>query len=349
MAREYLQPIGFLYAAAAREATVAGVALALGGSSIAFQSLRVWHREKDHVVHKIVPVAALRETADASLRATLERMCADRPAIAGLNFDMPAVMGILNATPDSFSDGGDYLDPDIAVTQGVRMVNAGADIIDVGGESTRPGAETVPVAEELRRVLPIIKALSQHGIRISVDTRKPDVMAAAADAGAAILNDVSGLTYAPDSPAIAARLQLPTILMHAQGDPKTMQSEPRYADVVLDVYDHLESRIRTAIQAGLPRQLLVADPGLGFGKTLNHNLSLMQNLSMFHGLGVPLLIGASRKRTIRDITAAATPKDTVPGNIASALSAISQGVHIIRAHDIIATRQAILMWKALHS
>jgi dihydropteroate synthase len=253
-------------------------------------------------------------------------------------------MGIVNVTPNSFSDGGRYLDSGAAIAHALQLESEGADILDIGGESTRPGAQQVDTEEECRRVLPVIAAIASRArIPVSIDTRKAGVMLRAADAGARIINDVSALTHDPGSLAAAAKTGLPVILMHAQGDPRTMQDDPRYDDVVLDVYDWLEARIAVCEQAGIPRERLIVDPGIGFGKTLAHNLSLLAGLSTFHGLGCPVLLGASRKTFIGKLLGV-PPGERLPGSLAAALIGADQGVQIVRVHDVAATRQALAVW-----
>jgi dihydropteroate synthase len=278
----------------------------------------------------------------------LEAIRAPRARLAGLALDRPRIMGIVNVTPDSFSDGGMLASAQDAIDHGLRLAEEGADILDIGGESTRPGADPVSLEEELARVIPVIEGLrAKTETLISIDTRKAEVMRRAAAAGADILNDVSALTYDPQSLAVAAETGLPVILMHAQGDPKTMNDDPQYADVVLDVFDFLEKRIAACEAAGIPRSKLVADPGIGFGKHLHHNVAVMSALSLYHALGVPVLIGASRKKLIDRICDVPNPKDRVPGSLAAALAGAAQGVQITRVHDVAATRQALAVWEAV--
>ncbi|QFU07517.1 Dihydropteroate synthase [Rhodobacteraceae bacterium THAF1] len=288
-------------------------------------------------------------SADALPDDVQVRLTTPRAHVAGLAMDRPRIMAILNATPDSFSDGGQH-EGDAAQAGARRLVGEGADIIDVGGESTRPGAQEVPVDAEIARIQPVIAALRAEwsGV-ISVDTRKAPVAAAAARAGATMLNDVSALTWDADMATTAADSGLPICLMHAQGDPQTMQDAPHYDDVLLDVYDHLSDRIDAATSAGIDRERIVIDPGIGFGKTLEHNLSLLARLSLFHTLGCPILLGASRKRFIGTIGEADTPGDRMPGSVAVALAGIAQGVQIVRVHDMAATRQALRLWQAATS
>jgi len=251
-------------------------------------------------------------------------------------------MGIVNATPDSFSDGGSY-DP---VHHGQQLVREGADILDIGGESTRPGAAEVPVSEEIERIAPPIRALSGSA-PISADTRKAAVAQAAHDAGAAMINDVSGFDFDPALAALVARTQVPVCLMHTQGLPATMQDNPRYGDVLLDVYDALEARIRRAEAAGIPRSRIVVDPGIGFGKTQQHNLAILRRISLYHGLGCAILLGVSRKRFSGTIGGAEAPADRSPGTLAVTLAAVAQGVQVHRVHDVRGLVQGLRLWQAV--
>ncbi|GJM02205.1 MAG: dihydropteroate synthase [Rhodomicrobium sp.] len=271
-----------------------------------------------------------------------ERLCARRPVMAGFDFLRPLIMGILNVTPDSFYDGGRYDEVDVAIEQGLQMLDEGADIIDLGGESTRPGARLISEAEELSRVLPVIKGLREESdVVISIDTRKASVMAAAVGAGASLINDVSALEFDPKARAVAADVNVPVVLMHAQGTPDVMQAAPTYNNVLLDVYDGLEEKIELALDAGIEAHNLIIDPGIGFGKTLAHNMALMQGLSLFHGLGVPLLLGCSRKRFIAEISRDAPVEARLPGSLAGVMLGAMQGVQIMRVHDVAETRQAL--------
>jgi len=266
---------------------------------------------------------------------------------------VPAVriMGVLNVTPDSFSDGGRFLAKDAAIAQARAMIAAGADILDVGGESTRPGAETVPENEELDRVLPVIDALASEGLGpISIDTRKAQVAERAVAAGAGLWNDVSALTYDAASLETAARLNVPLVLMHAQGDPKTMQQAPQYEDVVEEVAAFLLTRREAAVAAGVPQERIVLDPGIGFGKTLEHNLALLAHLERFTRLG-PVLLGASRKRFVAALDPQgpeATPADArLGGSLAAVLRGFEVGVSIIRVHDVRESVQALAVARAV--
>lgn len=278
----------------------------------------------------------------------LERISAPRPPIADLSFDAPRIMGILNVTPDSFSDGGDFTAPDVALKHARDMVTCGADILDIGGESTRPGADVVPIDVEISRTAPVIKTIrSEMQTPVSIDTRNAAVAMAAISAGANLINDVSALSHDADMVNVALNTSAPICLMHAQGVPKTMQAAPNYDDVLLDVYDYLEGRINLIEAAGISRERIMIDPGIGFGKRENHNLVLLQNISLFHALGCPILLGASRKKFIGDITNAQSAKDRTFGSVAIAMLAVAQGVQVVRVHDIKATSQAITMQMAI--
>ncbi len=279
----------------------------------------------------------------------LRRLTAPRAAIAGLGMDAPKIMGILNVTPDSFSDGGQFVAPEAAVAQARHMVAGGADILDIGGESTRPGAQVVEVEEEIARTAPVIQAIrATEGTPMSIDTRKAQVAQAALTVGADLVNDVAAFTFDPDIAAVTAQADAPCCLMHAQGDPATMQNDPQYDDVVLDVYDFLAARIEAAVAAGIRRDQIIVDPGIGFGKTLEHNLDILKNLSIFHGLGCPVLLGASRKRFIGVLGDAPEAGDRMPGSVAIALQGVRQGMQILRVHDTTATRQAISLHMAVN-
>ena len=271
--------------------------------------------------------------------------CAGRP----LRLDRPRVMGIVNVTPDSFSDGGEHFDAEAAVAHGLRLAEEGADILDVGGESTRPGAEGVPVEEEIRRVVPVIERLVRETtLPVSVDTWRPDVMRAAVAAGAGMVNDIRALR-AEGALDAAAALGVPVVLMHMLGEPRTMQDAPAYDDVVGDVHRFLAERIFAAEMAGIPRTRLVADPGFGFGKTTAHNLALLARLERFVELGVPVLAGLSRKRSIGELTGRDDPRQRVHGSVAAHLVAAQRGAMLLRVHDVAATVDALKVWAAVQA
>jgi dihydropteroate synthase len=311
-----------------------------------FAAMELIDRDGSNVARN-VRFADQLQAPPAALPELLDRICQPRPSIAGLAMDRPRLMGIVNVTPDSFSDGGRWLDAGAAIAHGLQLEADGADILDIGGESTRPGAEPIGAEEELRRVIPVIAALAkQVPAVISIDTRNAEVMLRAADAGARIINDVAALGHDPDALRVAAETGLPVVLMHAQGDPRTMQLDPRYDDVVLDVCDWLAARIAVCEAAGIPRTRIVVDPGIGFGKTVDHNLALIGALSILHGLGCPILLGASRKSFIGRLCGGAPADQRLPGSVAAALLGAAQGAQILRVHDVAATRQALAVWQA---
>lgn len=283
----------------------------------------------------------------ARFKSMHEALVSPRPHYAGLAMNRTHIMGIVNVTPDSFSDGGQLDGTNAAIDHALKLAEEGADILDIGGESTRPGSDAVALEEELRRVIPVIEGLrGRTDKKISVDTRKAEVMRAAAAAGADILNDVSALTHDPKALETAAATGLPVMLMHAQGDPKTMNDNPVYDDVVLDVYDFLEERIAACEAAGIARAKIVVDPGIGFGKHLHHNVAVLAGMSLYHALGVPVLLGASRKKLIGQLCNVDDPRERVSGSLAAALSSVAQGVQIVRVHDVAATKQAVSVWQA---
>lgn len=333
----YLRPLSLLFGPDARRAIAAGGAGALGGSDfIAFTQVQLIERGGGTISRRIVSYPEAR-----AWREQLAFIEARRPDFAGLAMDRPKLMGIVNVTPDSFSDGGQLANAKEAIAHGARLAGEGADILDIGGESTRPGSDPVSAEHEAARVLPVIDALARQGHCISVDTRKARVMRDAAVAGARIINDVSALSHDPEALHSAAALALPVVLMHAQGDPKTMQDNPVYDDVALDVFDMLAARIAQCEAAGIPRRLIAVDPGIGFGKTFHHNLTLLNELALFHGLGAVLLIGLSRKAFTGALTAEKKAGERVFGSVGGAIQAALNGAQILRIHDVKPTRQAL--------
>ncbi len=321
------------------------VARGLGGARLAFAEVLVLRR--GHRSERLPIDAAEALVPDAAL--AIVRAAAMRAPLAGVAMDRPRIMGIVNVTPDSFSDGGRLADAQAAIEHALGLAEAGADILDIGGESTRPGAEPIGEAEERARVLPVIEGLMAAGCRVpvSVDTRKAAIARDALAAGATLFNDVSALTHDPQSLSVATTAPA-LCLMHARGDPQTMQNDPHYPDVLLDVYDYLSERVATAESAGITRDRMAVDPGIGFGKTLEHNLALLAGLPLFLTLGCPLLVGVSRKRFIGTLSGVAEAADRVAGSVAAALHAAGKGAHILRVHDVRATREALDVWSALH-
>ena len=256
-------------------------------------------------------------------------------------------MGIVNVTPDSFSDGGETPDAATAVERGLAMLAAGADIIDVGGESTRPGAAQVAPDEERVRVLPVVSALAAAGATVSIDTRHAEVMSAAIEAGAAIVNDVTALVGDARALEVVASMGAAVVLMHMQGDPRTMQDDPRYHDAPAEIAAWLERRVAVCEAAGIGRDRVAVDPGIGFGKTVEHNLQILARLDELRRLGCAILVGVSRKRFIGRIDADAPPGQRLGGSLAAALAAVARGTHMVRVHDVPETRQALAVWQAI--
>ena len=256
-------------------------------------------------------------------------------------------MGVVNVTPDSFSDGGDWFEPEAAIGRGRSLAAAGADIVDVGGESTRPGAVEVDEAEECRRILPVVTALAAEGVPVSVDTRHPGVLRAALAAGACIANDVSALTADPALLDLVAETGASAVLVHMQGKPETMQDAPRYEDVVEDVFAFLAGRVAACRAAGIGPERLAVDPGYGFGKTLEHNLALLRGLERFGALGCTVALGVSRKASLGRISGEPDSKRRFPESLAAGLFALDRGVRLLRVHDVDETRRALAVWQAL--
>ena len=330
MRKVYYRPAGLAYGPDARSLINQGRGASLGGlSAIAYTMVEVIAREGARVERRFEPVGS-------------------KPLFpaAPWSEDQTLVMGIVNVTPDSFSDGGRNAEAERAIAHGLQLAKEGADILDVGGESTRPGSDGVPEDEELRRVLPVIEGLAKAGLKVSCDTRKASVMRAALEAGASMINDVSALQYDPQSMAAMAEASCPVILMHAQGDPKTMQLSPAYDDVALDVYDALEARIADCVAAGIVRQRIIADPGIGFGKSFRHNIEVLRQFTLYHGLGVPLLMGLSRKGFIGALTGEAQAANRVHGSVGGALWSALNGAHILRVHDVKGTVEALAVARA---
>lgn len=266
---------------------------------------------------------------------------------AGLSLDRPRLMGIINVTPDSFSDGGEAATAAAAISRGEAMLAAGADILDVGGESTRPGAAPVSVEVEVARVVPVVSALAARGAVVSIDTRHAPVMAAAISAGARIVNDITALTGDRAALPLVAGSGVSVVLMHMQGEPRTMQDDPRYDDVVADIYRWLAARVAVCRAAGMPSERIAVDPGIGFGKTPQHNVRLLANVSEYATLGCSVLVGVSRKRFIARLSRDEEPKARLAGSIAAGLAALMQGGSILRVHDVAETSQAIAVWQAI--
>ncbi|WP_028970421.1 dihydropteroate synthase [Sphingomonas sp. URHD0057] len=346
--RTLLRPTGFVDSPFGHDGKVARLA---GGLSWFAMVELIGIDGNRRVSAELLPVAEIEKRFDNDLeRQWTTLTSAGAPLSLGertVRLDQPQVMAILNVTPDSFSDGGQFPDASSAAEAGADMMANGAAIVDVGGESTRPGAKPVWEGDEIERIAPVIRQLAAAGAAVSADTRKSDVMTAALEAGARMINDVSALTYDDRAAEVIAAAGVPLVVMHHKGAPETMQDDPRYDDVLVEVYLWLEERVATAEAAGISRDKILIDPGFGFGKNVAHNLELMNGLALFHSLGCPVVVGASRKRTIGALSGEAPVDRRLGGSIAFALKAAEQGAHIVRAHDVFETVQAFRVWRGL--
>ncbi|MEM1131506.1 MAG: dihydropteroate synthase [Pseudomonadota bacterium] len=354
--RAYLHPV----AIAQSPQAVEGGAIRLAGSMIWANTLRIDCWDGDTLAHRAVIAADaldntlpdVPEDARDRVQVQYDNLQKIREPLAigtrTLRFDQPQIMGILNATPDSFSDGGAHDTPHQAVDAGFAMTSQGAAMVDVGGESTRPNAQAVWEGDEITRIEPVVQQLAASGAIISIDTRKAAVMEAALNADAALVNDISALLYDPRSVEVVVEADCPVVLMHApsQGD-DPHENDHGYDDVVRDVFDWLAERIEAVAAAGVKREKIIIDPGLGFGKSLSDNLALLNALPLFHALGQPVLVGASRKRMIGALSNEEAADQRLPGSLALALYAMNSGAHILRVHDVPETLQAMRVWRGL--
>lgn len=354
--RLYLLPSGIVAGEQAAAAVISGNGWPIGDGALAFTACAVILRDGETSWLSMASYSELADWSDREgeevarhLGRLVRRIGARRAQWAGLDLDRPVIMGIVNTTPDSFSDGGVNLDPDMALAHAFAMIDAGARVIDVGGESTRPGAAPVSPDEELARVAPVIRALAERGVVVSVDTRHAAVMAGAMAAGARIINDVTALEGDRDSLAVAAETGAALCLMHMQGQPQTMQADPVYECAPLDIYDYLADRIAICELAGIPRARIATDPGIGFGKNVDHNSQIFAALALYHGLGCPILLGASRKTFIGKISRGEPPRERLPGTLAAHLAGLDAGVQIVRVHDVPETVQAVKVWQAIRA
>jgi dihydropteroate synthase len=346
--RTLLRPTAFVDSPFGHDGEVAPLA----GGLIWFSAVEFLSVEGNkRTAAELVAVSEVEQRLDERTKTLWQALTAKRaPLQLGertVRLDQPQVMGVVNVTPDSFSDGGSFADAASASAAGADMAAEGAAIVDVGGESTRPGAKPVWEGDETERVVPVIRQLASGGAAVSIDTRKAEVMTAAIAAGARLVNDVSALTYDPRSVEVVAAAGVPVVLMHHQGAPETMQDAPCYDDVLIEVYQWLEERIAAAEAAGIDRSNILIDPGFGFGKTVAHNLELMNGLALLHSLGCPIVVGASRKRTIGALSGEAPADKRLGGSIAFALKAAEQGAQIVRVHDVFETVQALKIWRGL--
>lgn len=346
--RTYVTPRAVLTGNAAREAIEAGWAWPLLGH-MAFGAMDVSLRE-DGATKRLGAIVRTAYDKDArniptqiraGIEAQLATLGAPRTTFAAFDLRHPVLLGVLNVTPDSFSDGGLYTDADEAIAHATAMAAAGADLIDVGGESTRPGAHPISEHEELERVSGVVRALRTRKIAVSIDTRHVAVMRDAIAGGASVVNDITALSADPLAVETVAQSQAGVILMHMQGSPQTMQHNPQYEWAPGDVYDFLAARVAACVAAGIPKTRIAVDPGIGFGKTDQHNAQLMDHLGMLHGLGCAVAVGASRKGFIGRMSRGEGAAERLPGSLAAALHAVSQGIQVLRVHDVAETRQAL--------
>lgn len=335
-----VNPTGLLTGPAASAAVAAGGAFYLAGGPVAFSQVEILSVETGGILTEIAALDGY--TGD------LSTLTAPRALFAGVDLAVAVSMGIVNVTPDSFSDGGDYSDPAIAIDHALKLAEDGAAIVDIGGESTRPGAEPLSVADEIARVMPVIEAAVAAGVTVSIDTRRAEVMKAAIGAGAKIVNDITALAGDPDALDAVAGSDASVILMHMQGTPETMQAAPQYRLASFDICHWLNARVNTCIDAGIPRERIAVDPGIGFGKTDKHNTEILFRAGVFHAIGCALVFGVSRKSFIGRIAGIDDPRDRLPGTIAATCAALDRGVQIHRVHDVGETRQAISIWNAVH-
>jgi dihydropteroate synthase len=343
----YLRPTAFIDSPIGFD----GVAQRLAGGLIWFSAVEVIERDGPKRLVSIAGMEGELDRLGGRAQEQWRRLTAPRPALQlgqrVVRLDQPQVAGIVNVTPDSFSGDGRDADAEAAIAQAHAMSAAGAAMIDVGGESTRPGSQPVWEGDEEARVMPVVRPLAAAGVAVSIDTRKAVIASLALQAGAGMVNDVSALTFDPRAAEVVAAARAPVVLMHHQGDPATMQDAPRYDDVLVEVYLWLEERISAAEAAGIARSKILIDPGFGFGKTVAHNLELMNGLALLHGLGCPIVLGASRKRTIGALSNEAPADKRLAGSIALALKAAEQGAQILRVHDVSETAQALKVWRGL--
>ena len=353
MKKYYTRPCNFYYGNYAKKLIKKKKAFPVAGNlNIAFDQVEIFQRRKKGIVSsKIYPITKIKYLGNElpTIRKDLFKITSKRKSICGLKFDRPQIVGVLNVTPDSFSDGGLFFDQSKAYDQTKLMISNGATIIDIGGESTRPGSKVVNEKEEWNRIKNIIIKIKKNfpKIPLSLDTRKSYVMKKGIESGVNIINDVSGLNFDEKSFGIISSKKIPFILHHMQGTPDTMQKNPKYEDALLDIYDFFEEKINFCIKKNFKKQFIVIDPGIGFGKNLEHNLRIMSKISTFHSLGCPILIGTSRKRFIEHIVTKFDTSDRTGGTLASVLSGLLQGVQLFRVHNVKEINQGILVFNKI--
>ena len=354
MRKYYTRPCNFYYGNYARTLINKKKALSLSGrKNIAFDQVEIFQRKKKGIsksnIYSITSIRNLPKEIKLIVNTDLKKITSKRKNICGVKFDSPHIMGVLNVTPDSFSDGGLFLNESKAYNQAEVMIKDGASIVDIGGESTRPGSKIVNDKEEWDRIKNILAEIKKNFLNtpLSLDTRKSYVMKKGIENGANIINDVSGLNFDKKSFNTIQSKNIPFILHHMQGTPDTMQKNPKYDDVILDIYDFFEEKINFCIKKNFKRESIVVDPGIGFGKNLEHNLRIMSKISTFHSLGCPILIGSSRKRFIEHIVTKFDTPDRTGGTLASVLSGLLQGVQLFRVHNVKEINQGILVFNKI--
>jgi dihydropteroate synthase len=354
MRKYYTRPCNFYYGNYSRHLIKAKKALPLAGNkNISFDQIELFERKKKGLTksfkYKINELKKLDKKVKSIINNDLKKIISIRKNICGIKFDKPKIMGILNVTPDSFSDGGLFFKESKALNQASLLIKNGASIIDIGGESTRPGSKTINEKNEWNRIKQIIKKIKKKFPKtvLSLDTRKSNIMEKGINLGVSIINDISGLNYDKKSFNIIKSKKVPFILHHIQGTPNTMQINPKYDDVLLDIYDFFEEKINFCVKNNFKKEFIIIDPGIGFGKNLDHNLRIMSKISTFHSLGCPILIGTSRKRFIEHIVTKFDTPDRIGGTLASVLNGLSQGVQLFRVHDVKEINQGILVFNKI--
>ena len=354
MRKYYTRPCNFYYGNYAKKLVKKKKALPLAGNlNIAFDQLEIFHRKERKIVKNIIcpinEIENLNKEIKFIIKTDLKKITSKRKSICGLKFDYPQIMGILNITPDSFSDGGLFFNKSKAYDQADLMIKGGATIIDIGGESTRPGSKVVNEKKEWDRIKNTIIKLKKNfpNIPLSLDTRKSYLMKKGTECGVNIINDVSGLNFDSEAFKVISLKNIPFILHHMQGTPDTMQKNPKYDDALLDIYDFFEKKINFCLKKKYKKEFILLDPGIGFGKNLNHNLRIMSKISIFHSLGCPILIGTSRKKFIEHIVTKFDTTDRTGGTLASVLYGLSQGVQLFRVHNVKEINQGILVFNKI--
>ena len=353
MRKYYTRPCNFYYGNYAKKLVKSKKALALAGNlNIAFDQLEIFERKKGHIkstIYSLREISFLKKEKRNVIKSDLKKITGKRKSISNIKFDRPQIMGALNITPDSFSDGGLFFEENKAYDQARTMINDGATIIDIGGESTRPGSKIVDKNEEWQRVENVIIKLKKNysKLPISLDTRKSYVMKKGIDTGVDIINDVSGLNFDKNSFDLINSKKIPFILHHMQGTPEIMQKNPKYDDAILDIFDFFDEKINFCVKKKYNKDFIIIDPGIGFGKNLDHNLRNMSKISTFHSLGCPILIGTSRKRFIEHIVTKFDTPDRTGGTLASVLYGLLQGVQLFRVHNVKEINQGILVFNKI--